>query len=115
MDWTATFLALAGARSPAPLDGENILGLLTHPAAPIRGRTLFWRKDHDGVVQKAARQGRWKYVRDGTTEHLFDLIADPGETDDVAHQHLDMVKKLRADVMRWETEVDRDPPLRRIL
>ena len=40
--------------------------------------TLFWRTPS----VRAARDGRWKYLKDQDGEYLFDLSVDPGEKDD---------------------------------
>ena len=37
---------------------------------------------------------------------LFDLKTDPGERHDVAQQHFDLVRELRALVGKWEADVD---------
>ncbi len=76
MDWTATMVALAGATAdPAfPLDGVDLTPLLRDPARRSE-RSLFWRTQ----AREAARVGDWKYVKDGTTDGLFDLAVDPGE------------------------------------
>ena len=80
MDWTATILAATGtAPDPAfPLDGVDLLPVCTGARAPF-DRTLFWRTD----ARQAARQGRWKYLKDGNAERLFDLSIDPGEKNDL--------------------------------
>jgi arylsulfatase A-like enzyme len=42
-------------------------------------RALFWRTR----TRAAARIGRWKYVQESNTEHLYDLDVDVGEKTDV--------------------------------
>jgi arylsulfatase A-like enzyme len=83
MDWTATFLELAGAEPAAgyPLDGVSLVDHL------IRGRRLperelFWRMRG----QRALRRDALKYVRlaDGV-DHLYDLSADVREQADLPH------------------------------
>ncbi|MGH7957464.1 MAG: sulfatase-like hydrolase/transferase [Opitutaceae bacterium] len=115
MDWTASILNAAGAHPSAPLDGIDLLPWLQKPDTPPPTRTLFWRKNRPDFTQKAARQGRWKYLLDGTTEHLFDLSADAAESHDVAAQHPRIVRELRAAVQAWEQDVDRVPPPLRVL
>lgn len=87
IDVLPTAAALAGARVPPGVDGTSL-------APVIRGRartgrdTLFWAYPHhigDSHPHAAVRQGGFKLVRqlrDGR-EELFDLVADPAETDDV--------------------------------
>jgi arylsulfatase A-like enzyme len=80
MDWTATILAAAGAAVDATeaLDGESLLPVLTGEREAYE-RALFWRTR----TRAAARIGRWKYVQEGSAEHLFDLGVDPGEKTDL--------------------------------
>jgi arylsulfatase A-like enzyme len=78
MDWTATILAAAGAPVGAgELDGENLLPVLAGEREAY-DRALFWRTR----TRAAARIGRWKYVQEGSAEHLYDLGVDLGEKTD---------------------------------
>jgi arylsulfatase A-like enzyme len=95
MDWTATFLAAAGVASHRdyPLDGANLLPLFDNPAwAPARA--LFWRMVHRG--QKAARDGRWKYLAIGEHEYLFDLSVDSHERANLKDREPAQLARLRA-------------------
>ena len=47
--------------------------------------------------------GKWKYLRDGAEEHLFDLAADPGESVDLKTKQADTFEKLRANFKKWES------------
>jgi arylsulfatase A-like enzyme len=113
MDWSATFLGLAGAKSrdDRPLDGIDLMPILkgTGPDVP---RRLFWRRvDARGVkTHRAARDGQWKYIdtTDGTT-FLYDLSADIAESNNLAEQNPELVQRLRGEVDAWEASVD--PPL----
>jgi arylsulfatase A-like enzyme len=105
MDLTASILAAAGAEPPAatPLDGEDIVPILSG-AKPPRERTFFWRLPRPDALfgQKAVRRGPWKYVYDREVELLFDLEKDSGEKRNLALQHPDVVKDLRAALAQWE-------------
>jgi hypothetical protein len=59
---------------------------------------LYWRIDREDRKQKAARNGRWKYVRDGGIDLRFDIERDPGEREDVSYQHPEIVRDLKAAV-----------------
>jgi arylsulfatase A-like enzyme len=97
MDWTATFLELAGARANphSPLDGVSLVDHLLH-GTPVPRRDLFWRMKE----QRALRRGNLKYVRlrDGT-DHLHDLTADAPELADLASRRPEDLVPLRA---AWE-------------
>ena len=106
-DWTATFLAVAGA-SPSPefpLDGIDLMPLMTG-AIPAVERTLFWRQTM-ARQHGAVRSGDWKYLRTqgGAREHLFDLSADPGERHNLRDDHPDRFAALKAQYAAWEAEM----------
>ncbi len=108
MDLHATFLAVAGVTTPAPkpLDGINLLPLITGDAAPVE-RTFFWRIDRTNRKQRAIRQGPWKYINDGNTmDLLFNLDNDIGERIDLGYQHPDILADLKAKLKAWEAEID---------
>jgi hypothetical protein len=46
--------------------------------------------------------------KESTLSHglLFDLRADPGERQDVAQQHGDLIRELRSRVAQWEADVN---------
>jgi arylsulfatase A-like enzyme len=98
MDWTATILGVTGtAPDPAfPLDGENLMPVCTGERAPY-DRTLFWRiRGFD-----AARVGSWKYLKDRSGEHLFDLSSDPGEKADVRTRQPERFDAIRRQYQAW--------------
>jgi len=106
MDLTASFLAAAGATPPASYrpEGMDLLPLLGERRTVER--TLFWRALPPFGVQRAVRRGRWKYLRDGQNEFLFDVAADPGERNDLTVPNRAMVAELRALSRAWEQDVD---------
>ena len=102
MDWTATILGVTGtAADPAfPLDGENLLPVSTGQRVPYE-RTLFWRI----TGFDAARVGSWKYLKDRTGEHLFDLMNDPGEKADLRTRHTDRFEAIRRQYQAWAAQM----------
>ena len=113
LDWTATILAAAetGPASTHPLDGRDLLPVLTGPASP-HGRTLFWRTSQR-TQEGAVRSGTWKYHRDERGERLFDLALDPGEREDLKDAEPELFDELRATYATWESEMLPPlPPLR---
>ena len=56
------------------------------------------------VFRGAIRKGKWKFIKvailPGKTE-LFDLSKDPGEKENVADKHPDVVKDLEARLMNY--------------
>ena len=97
MDLYATFAALAGATLPADrvLDGRDLSGVLFDGAAsPHESFAYYWMDDLCAV-----RAGRWKLHlarhRQPVIE-LYDLVADPAESTDVAAEEPDVVADLSA-------------------
>jgi hypothetical protein len=43
---------------------------------------------------------------DGSMQMLFDVTRDPGERNDLAAQHPDVVGKLKTQIEAWEKDVD---------
>jgi arylsulfatase A-like enzyme len=100
MDWLPTLLAAAGtAPDPAyPPDGMNLLPWLTQGAAPVP-RQLFWRYKY--MVQEAARDGDWKYLKIGDNTFLFDVVQDPMERANLKERHQDVYARLVAQWNDW--------------
>jgi arylsulfatase A-like enzyme len=108
MDWTATIVALAGAKADPQyqLEGEDLMPVLR--GAQPRDRTLFWRLR----TQDAGRMGKWKYLREGTNEHLFDLSVDPGEKAELKSKHPDVFEKIQAEYKKWNAQMLPNPTRR---
>jgi arylsulfatase A-like enzyme len=88
LDLVATIVDWAGAPSGATLDGQSLAPLLHNAAAPWR-TALFFSADRDGLpAQKSAtgvRTPARAYIRWGNGfEELYDLRADPDETENKA-------------------------------
>lgn len=105
MDWAATFSAAAGAQA-GPFDGIDIAPALSGSALPER--TLFWRYKLRG--QRAARRGRWKYLKIDGNEFLFDVVADPLERANWRTRDLQRFAALKAEWEAWNaTMLPLDP------
>ncbi len=106
MDWTATMIAAAGAKPDPkyPLDGENITSVLSGKRAAY-DRTFFWRTYKQGAV----RSGKWKYLRDGNNEFLFDLSVDEREQADFAKANPRKLESMRLEFDKWESGVEAYP------
>ena len=102
MDWSATFLDVAGARADPgyPFDGESVMAVCAGKSPPF-DRTICWRVR--GRPQAAARMGKWKYLRDRGEEFLFDLAKDPGEASDFKSREPAIFEKIRTAYERWNS------------
>ena len=107
MDWSATLLAAAGATADAahPLDGVDLLPFARGERTPTE-RTLFWRQPQaESGAAFAARRGKWKYLRIGADEKLFDLEADPGEKVDLKERFPEVFAQLRGAWEAWNAQM----------
>ena len=111
MDWTATVLSAAGVSyDPAyPPDGIDLLPILTGKKKNA-DRLIYWRLFQEGY-QKAARDGRWKYISYKKGDFLFDLDTDPGEKVDLKEKYPEKFNQLKRKYLLWENSVLKPVPL----
>jgi len=112
MDWTATILAAAkaGANAAYPLDGKDLLPIMTGVRKEMP-RTLYWRT-FQRMQHKAMRDGKWKYMQDEKgVEYLFDLEADPSEQNNIREQQPELFEKMKEKYARWERKMLKPVPL----
>lgn len=109
IDLFKTFSELAGAKLPEKmqeLDGRSLLPLLENPKAEWADRETFvhcgrWnpgKRDDFKYKKCAVRTQRWRLVNHTS---LFDISNDPGELNDVAADHPEVVAKLRKSYDQW--------------
>jgi arylsulfatase A-like enzyme len=110
MDLLPTFARLAGAKAPGPevIDGRDIWPLLAGERNARTPHETFYYYHSDQL--QAVRSGPWKLflpldrVRAGPGQpretkvaaRLYDVVADPGEKNDVVAAHPDIVARLTA-------------------
>lgn len=112
MDLLPTLLDLAGIDSPHAgriADGVSLVPAMRGESAA--DRNLYWHFPHYHATNwrpgGAIRSGRYKlieYFEDGSIE-LFDLVADPSETTDIAAARPQDAQRLLEELRRWRTEV----------
>jgi arylsulfatase A-like enzyme len=101
-DMLPTMADLLGVRPPSGLDGVSFLPQLFGAATPGARPPLYWEYHGLWKGSQAVRIGRWKGVRLGGHERsdapieLYDLEADPSESNNVAAAHPDVVARIRA-------------------
>ena len=101
LDVAATAVALAGLPEDPKLDGVNLIPFLNKEANGIPHEALYWR----WIAQSAVREGKWKYLRGGTREYLYDVEADREETRNLLKRHPEIAKRLFAKLARWSDEL----------
>ena len=121
VDLAPTVLELAGKREPG-LDGRSLVGELNGDGEQASERTLVLQT-HRGLDPKPYQNAaivsqKWKLVAgpdtfsDEAWPHsedppleLYDLESDPGERNDLAADHPDIVRRLKADYTAWFADV----------
>jgi N-acetylgalactosamine-6-sulfatase len=121
VDFLPTIAALAGVKVPANLapDGEDKSAHWLGAAATARSRPLYWewisgvQGPEDGYMPPplCVRDGDWKLFVDhtGKNAQLFDIPKDPGEHQDVAAQHPEVVKALTEKALAWTKTLPASP------
>jgi hypothetical protein len=117
IDVVPTLLDACGVAKPPDLklDGLDLLPLILGHAGDWPDRTIHvqWHRGDAPVPFRAcaARGQRWKLVNGA---ELYDLEADPGEKKNVAADHPDIVRSMRAGYEAWLKDVSAtrgyDPP-----
>jgi arylsulfatase A-like enzyme len=100
MDWVPTLLGAAGAEADRdyPLDGMNLLPMLTQNAAPIP-RKLFWR--YKANAQRAMRDGDYKFLKILENTFLFNVVEDPLERANLKERQKDVYRRLVKEWYEW--------------
>jgi arylsulfatase A-like enzyme len=108
-DMLPTLAEIAGARTPAGLDGLSMTRALKGQPQPTHD-FLYW-EFHERGFQQAVRMGHWKAVRlaKGAPLELYDLAADPFEERNVAADHADVIARIEAYLKTARTESERWP------
>ncbi len=102
LDVAATLAALAGVESrPGDLDGVNLVPYLQGDIQAPPHEVLCWR----WISQSAIREGRWKLLRGGQREYLYDLDTDREEQHNLAGEHPEIAARLRATLTDWAEQL----------
>lgn len=107
IDWMPTLCAIASVEDlPERLDGEDISDIW-FGAERERLKPLFWKASAVGSTP-VIREGKWKLHLNRRRERgveLYDLSHDPSERENVAHEHPDVVARLRRQLRTWIAEL----------
>ena len=98
VDFFPTLADLCGlSMPPLQLDGVSLKGVLTGEEALPKGRVEFMQYHQSTVVpskwESSVVSDQWRLVRG---KELYDIKADPGQNRDIAGQHPEVVRRLRA-------------------
>lgn len=98
-DVMPTLAEIANVPSPVNIDGISVLPSILGNEQDLSQRYLYWEfYQKDGW--RAVRFGDWKAIQQGMNEEthqaieLYDLSKDIGETNNIAEQHPEIIKKV---------------------
>jgi len=108
-DFMPTFAELAGAQKLKSTDGISILPTLLNKGTQKQHEFLYWEFHEDGGRQ-AVRMGKWKAIRENVKKNpnspiaLYDLVADPKESINLASKYPEIVKKMETILLNSHIE-----------
>jgi arylsulfatase A-like enzyme len=117
LDFFPSLCKLCGAPLPKGYepDGENLSAVLLGAATPKRKKPIYWeygRNDTSFAYPKdggnrspnlSVRDGNWKLLvnAEGGKTELYDLAADPKETNNLAPANPEVTKRMTELVLKW--------------
>jgi arylsulfatase A len=95
--------------SNLPLSGSSLKPLLLEQGGDWPERVLYTINSRDPaqMFPGALRTPQYRLVRDRRAWELYDMLADPEQSQDVADQHPELVRELSARYERWFAEASR--------
>jgi arylsulfatase A-like enzyme len=113
IDLTPSLLKLTGSKPPADADydGEDLLDVLLGKSSKSRQAPIFFSRPpdrktfygFDDLPDLAVRDGKWKLLcdYDGSRTQLYNVIADPGESNNLAESYPQVTKELSKKLIDW--------------
>lgn len=119
IDINRSLYPLIGADLPGghTLDGEDVLATLLGKSRKGRQAPIFFRRPPDRPGDNgednpdlAVRDGKWKFLvnYDGSSSQLYDILADPAESQNLAAKFPKVAARLKDAVFKWNAEMPKD-------
>jgi len=90
-DVNPTVCDIAGVPSLENIDGRSVLGVVHDPSREHRGEAVTTEGNY-----RAIRTREWKYIESlNDLSELYDLTADPNETENLIEKRPEVAKDLR--------------------
>lgn len=118
IDLVPSLLRLAGAKPPdgVTYDGEDLLDTLLGKSQKSREAPVFFGRPpefknfngFENLPDIAVRHGPWKLLCDfnGARPQLYDLLVDPGESNNLVETHPKVAEELTAKVVAWHDGIN---------
>jgi arylsulfatase A-like enzyme len=104
VDLSATLVELAGLPVPAHFEGQSLAALVRgDPGAQAPAHVFVEAGEGRAPPRQAVREGRWKLVHRsaGGVYALYDVLADPDETHDLAAEQPERVARMATALSAW--------------
>ena len=101
LDAIATALVASGAKLDDQIDGVDLKPYLSGEISSDPHENLFWRL----AGQYAVRSGKWKYLKAGNREYLFDLTTDAHESRNLIDANPEIAATLKKRLISWSDEL----------
>jgi len=112
IDVTPTILELAGLTIPESFEGQSLAALARDDPGAGGPEQVFMEAGFREPTQLTVREGRWKLISvrseedlremTGSPYELYDVVADPGERENLAERHPDVVERLGGLLQVWQ-------------
>jgi arylsulfatase A-like enzyme len=112
-DWLPTLAAAAGipAKTRQPMDGMNLWPALSgQRELPERENLFFSIMTGKNAPHYALREGRFKLIRLGGKEELYDVESDPAEKNNLLPEREADARPLREKMNAWAALAPADSP-----
>ena len=106
LDVMPTVLDLLAVPAPPVVQGRSLVPRLTGQPEPTGGEAVVSEYDQRwaGRAYESVRRGRLSYIVEDAHEHLFDLVDDPGEANDLLDAKPTDAAALRTVLASWGAE-----------